>query len=250
MAEWFEDESFWESFYPALFPEESLLAAEEQVDNLLRLTAFRGRDVLDLCCGPGRHAIALARRGYRVTGVDRSPFLLGQARTRAARERVEVEWIQRDMREFVRRDGFDLIVNLCTSFGYFEDQADDLRVLRNVHETLRRDGAFLIDVIGKEYLVRVLQPATSRQLADGGLLVERHEIRDAWTRVRNEWIMIRGDRAHRFTFEHTVYSARELEDRLQEAGFARVALYGDLEGHEYGAAARRLVAVARKAPRT
>ncbi len=90
MAKWFEDESFWESFCPVLFPEEKLQASEEEVERILSLTGFRGRDVLDLCCGPGRHSVTLAKKGFRVTGVDRSPFLLALARTRAARERTSM----------------------------------------------------------------------------------------------------------------------------------------------------------------
>lgn len=245
-TEWFEDESFWESFYPVLFPEEKLQASEDEVERMLNLTGFRGSDVLDLCCGPGRHSVILAKRGFRVTGVDRSPFLLGRARARAAHEHVHVEWIQQDMRDFVRAEAFDLALNMFTSFGFFEDKSDDLRVLRNIRESLRKNGVLLIDVIGKEYLARVLQPTTSRRAADGSLLIERHEIFDDWTRVRNEWILVKDDRARSFTFRHTIYSAQELKERLCEAGFRRVAVYGDLEGNEYGPSARRLVAVAWK----
>ena len=150
------------------------------------------------------------------------------------------------MRDFVRPEGFDLALNLFTSFGFFDDKTDDFRVLRNIYESLRSDGLFLIDVIGKEYLARVLQPTTSRRGADGSLLVERHEVFDDWTRVRNEWILVKGDHARSFTFHHTIYSAQELKDLLRQAGFQRVVAYGDLEGHEYGPDARRLVTIAWK----
>ncbi|MBV9276310.1 MAG: class I SAM-dependent methyltransferase, partial [Verrucomicrobia bacterium] len=67
---------------------------------------------------PGRHSVALARQGFQVTGVDRSPFLLGKAQERAEFEKLSIEWVREDMRAFVRANGFDLVINLFTSFGY------------------------------------------------------------------------------------------------------------------------------------
>jgi SAM-dependent methyltransferase len=241
MPQWFEDDSFWETFYPTMFPPERIDSAWVQVEQVLALTKFDGKDVLDLCCGPGRHSAELAARGYNVTGVDRSEFLLSKARERSS----EVEWVHEDMRTFVRPDSFDLVINMFTSFGYFDDKDDDGRVLRNVCTSLRDGGAVLMEMIGKEYLAKVFAPTVAYTTADGHTFVQRHEIFDDWTRIRNEWILVRGDEARTFTFHHTVYSAQELKDRLGAAGFGNVAVYGDLEGNEYGVDARRLVAVAR-----
>ncbi|MGH7558948.1 MAG: class I SAM-dependent methyltransferase [Gemmatimonadota bacterium] len=113
MAKWFEDESFWETLYPIMFSEERFQSAEDQVENILNLTGFGGRDVLDLCCGPGRHSVLLAKKGFNVTGVDRSAFLLRKARAHADRENVQVEWVEQDMRNFVRPDAFDLVLRAC-----------------------------------------------------------------------------------------------------------------------------------------
>src|SRR5437016_4240692 len=80
--EWFADESIWKDLYPFTFPESAFAVADEQVERILRLTGVGGGKVLDLCCGPGRHAVALAKRGFAVTAVDRTRFLLEHARTR------------------------------------------------------------------------------------------------------------------------------------------------------------------------
>ena len=117
---WFEDDAFWELTYPFLFPEDPLAAAETEVGGLRKLVGAPFERVLDLCCGPGRHSVYLARQGAKVTGVDRSSFLLGKARALAEAEGVKVEWVQEDMRTFARPQAFDLVFNLCTSFGYFE----------------------------------------------------------------------------------------------------------------------------------
>jgi SAM-dependent methyltransferase len=246
MPQWFEDESFWEKLYPFLFPDERFEIADEQVGKLLDLVAFEGHTALDLACGPGRHSTALAKRGLQVTAVDLSPFLLEKARERAGAEKVEVEWVREDMRYFARPDAFDLVINMFTAFGYFDDKGDDLKVLRNIYSSLKKGGSFVIDVIGKEWLAKRFLPTISEELGDGRVLVQRHEIFDDWTRIRNRWTVLEDDRAATFRFHHTVYSGQELKDRLHQAGFGQVRLFGDLDGNEYGPDARRLIAAAWK----
>ena len=246
MTEWFADESFWETLYPLMFPAERFDATPEQTEQVLALTTFSGADVLDLCCGPGRFSTVLASKGFNVTGVDKSAFLLGKAKSRAKDAGVDVEFVHEDMRDFVRPDAYDLVINMFTSFGYFDDKDEDLQVLRNIHESLRADGVLLIDVIGKEYLAKVFQPTVSVTAPDGSVLVQQHEIFDDWSRIRNKWILISGDSARTFDFHHTVYSAQELKDRLYAAGFGKVSVYGGLDGRPYDNHVQRLVAVASK----
>ena len=241
--EWFDDEAFWRDLYPFMFPEARFAGTAEQTDKLLALTRPTGRDVLDLCCGPGRFSVALAQAGFAVTGVDRSPFMLAKARARARQAGVKVEWVRMDMRDFIRQDAYDLIVSMFTSFGYFDDKREDVRVLANLLASLRPGGQCLIDVMGKERLARILQPTTSDELPDGTRLLERHVIFDDWTRVRNEWTLIRRGRAKTYTFHHTVYSGQELRERMEQVGFCSVRLYGNLDGTEYGPEAQRLIAV-------
>ena len=83
--EWFDDDSFWRELYPFMFPEKRIADANEHIAKALALTKPAGKSVLDLCCGPGRCSIALAKRGFRVTGVDRTTYLLNKARARARR---------------------------------------------------------------------------------------------------------------------------------------------------------------------
>lgn len=246
MTEWFEDESFWIETYPFMFSEEKFKAAVEEVDKILQLIDLKGTAILDLCCGPGRYSVELAKRGLAVTGVDRSPFLLDKAKARAKAEGVGIEWIQQDMREFVRSEAYDFVLSMFTSFGYFDNKDDDLRVLYNILSSLKPGGIFLIDVMGKERLARIFQPTTSEKLPDGSLLVQRHEIFDDWTRVRNEWIVMKDGEVQSFKFHHTIYSGQELRDRLEGVGFREVKLFANLDGKEYGLDAQRLIAVGKK----
>ena len=250
MSEWFEDESLWREVYPVLFPEERFRLGEEEVPKVLRLAGFpemTDAAALDLCCGPGRHALPLARRGLRVTAVDRTRFLLDQARERARVAGLTVDFVEADMRDFRRPAAFDLALSLFTSFGYFAARDEDLQVLRNVRASLRLRGVFVMDMAGKEWLARHFEPTRSRTLEDGTLFIDRCRVVDDWTGLENEWILIRDGRARALRLRLTVYSGQELKDRLLQAGFSRVDLYGNLDGAPYDRDATRLVAVARAA---
>ena len=244
--EWFADETIWKDLYPFTFPESTFALADGQVEKILRLTGVGGGTVLDLCCGPGRHAVALAKRGFAVTAVDRTLFLLEDARARAAHANLRVEFVLDDMRRFSRPASFDLIINFFTSFGYFDDPADDLRVLELVRENLRPGGVFVLEMVSKERLARDFQATTSRELPNGQILFERHEIVDDWTRVRNRWTLIRADSTRTFEFTHRIYSGQEMKDLLAKAGLSGAHVYGDLDGSSYGFGAHRLIAVARR----
>jgi SAM-dependent methyltransferase len=244
--EWFENDDFWRDFYPFMFSDERFAATPDDVGRILALTQCSEGSVLDLCCGPGRHSVELARRGFKVTGVDRSPFLLAKAREHAARAGASVELVESDMRNFIRTARFDLACSLFTSFGYFEDEQDDLRVLRNIHQSLKENGILIMEMLGKERLAHVWKDTMCNELADGSLIFQRPQIRDDWTRIRSEWTLVKDGRSRSFTFEHTIYSGRELKDRLLNCGFKQVQLFGDQEGSPYSLDAQRLIAVARK----
>jgi 2-polyprenyl-3-methyl-5-hydroxy-6-metoxy-1,4-benzoquinol methylase len=244
--EWFDNEALWRDTYDFMFPPSRMDAAKDEVDKIIRLTRIKKGAALDLCCGPGRCSIALAKRKFTVTGVDRTKFLLNKARARARAARVKIEFIQKDMRDFVRPDSFDLVLSMYTSFGYFETKDEDLSVLLNIHKSLRRGGAFLIDTISKERIAKIFTPSSVDELPDGSLLVQRRKIVDDWTRTSNEWILVRKGRAKSFKFTHRLYSGQEIRDLMKRAGFKRVKLYGSFDGTPYNNTAERLIAVGRK----
>jgi 2-polyprenyl-3-methyl-5-hydroxy-6-metoxy-1,4-benzoquinol methylase len=148
-----EDEAFWREAAPAIFNEERRKSAASEVDQVVSLASLApGAAVLDLGCGQGRHSLEFARRGYSVTGVDRTGGYIDVARETAVREKLEIEFLHADIREFRREGRFDLAVSMLTSFGYFEEQADERRVLENARASLRPGGWLLIDLMGKEVL--------------------------------------------------------------------------------------------------
>src|ERR1039458_504445 len=159
---------------------------------------------------------------------------------------VEVEWGPDDMRHFERPASFHLACNLFTSFGYFEREEDNLRVLANIRQSLRNGGALVMDMVGKEHLERVGLGPRHTNFADGAVLIQRGHANDDWPRLENDWTLVQAGHSRHYRFEHHLYSGQGLRDRLESCGFADVRLYGDLAGSPYGPEALRLVAVARK----
>jgi SAM-dependent methyltransferase len=246
MTSWHERDDFWETV--PLFEQQRLEAAPQEVDALLPMLGLEpGAAVLDLCCGVGRHSLELARRGYRVTGVDRTAAYLHTARARAAAEALAVEWVQADMREFARPEAFDAAINLFTSFGYFEDPDKDRRVADNLFYSLKPGGTLVIEMMGKEVLARIFLPRDWQELADGTLFLQERQVKRDWTWIENRWILVKDGWQVEYTLGHRLYDGAGLRTLLLDAGFESVALHGDLDGAPYDTNARRLVAVARKA---
>ena len=245
-SEWYANEEFWEWSFSFMFPARRFEQAGEEVDQLVSLSEVRHGRVLDLACGPGRHSVQFAKRGFDVTGVDRSSFLLDHARRNATSAGVDIEWIEQDMLSFVRPSSFDLALSIFTSFGYFERPEDNRAVLENVYSSLKPGGRFVIHVLGKEPLAHKFLPTDFKELEDGRLLIQHREIIDDWTRLRATWLVVQGTGAEHFSFRVWIYSGSELRQMLAHAGFGPVNLYGALDGRAYDLDAQRLVAVATK----
>lgn len=246
-AGWFANEALWEAFYPFLFSPQRLAAGRPESEAIARLAGLQRGRVLDLACGPGRHAIAFCEAGFRVTGVDSSKFLLGKAAEEAARRAASVEWVREDMRTFVREAEFDLVVCMLSSFGYFEDDADNRRVLENICRNLRSGGCFVLDVIGKELLARIFQPASAQSVPGVGTYFTERAWADDFTKLENQWTLVPEKGAvRRYFLRHWVYSAHELALMLRDSGLSDVQFFGGLSGEPYGPAASRLIAVARR----
>ncbi len=244
--EWFEDQWFWEEFKPVLFPEGRLEKTDEQVDRLIDLLGLeRDEKILDLACGVGRHTLELARRGYDVTGLDLSKKYMKEASDRAEKEGLEVEFIQRDMRDFVREDHYDAVINFWSSFGYFEDEEENFQVLKNVHRSLKEDGRFFVDVMGREILHSIFTEKDSSHL-DDGFFVEERTLKHDGDFLESNWILAKDGDVKEHKFKYWLYSKEDIDDMLRRAGFADVSIYGDLECSEYDEDAERLIAVARK----
>jgi len=242
--DWYLDDDFWRNFGSLMFNDDTFARGAREVQQLLALVDGEPQTVLDLGCGPGRHALPLADAGLAVTAVDTSPTLLEQL-TDALGDR-EIEVVEDDMRSFVRAESFDLVVVMWTSFGYFTDEADHARTLDNIRTSLKPGGRLLLDLVGIEYLCRNLEPVHMTEYDDGRMLIERPDLTDHMTRLDNQWMLIDGDRVHYHDCSHRVWSAGEIRRLLDDCGLAVVSFNGDYDGAEYDLGAERLIVVAER----
>ena len=97
---------------------------------------------------------------------------------------------------------------------------------------------------GKEQIAAIYQPSSADTIDGAGILVQQREVLQSWSRLRNRWTVIQDGRATSVEFEHTLYSAREITDLAEKAGFAAVDIFGDLDGGPYGPGAERLIVAA------
>lgn len=236
----FQDDDFWIEFYDFLFSEQRFTQAEELLASSPLLAFPAGARVLDLCCGPGVFATPLAAAGHRVTGVDRSEDLLERARDRAAGSGVEIDYVSADVRDYRPDRPFDVVLNLFTSFGYFDDPADNARALDTMYASLAPGGTLLLDMAGKEQLAgRVTPPKVVRRGDD--LMVQTDTVLDEWARLRSDWVLVRGERVTRAALVWFVYSAVELRQLVRQAGFERIEVFGGFDGRPYDQDAERLI---------
>ena len=189
-----------------------------------------GGELLDVPCGFGRHSLPLAAAGYRVVGVDRSESLLAEARRRAG----DADWpklVRADYRELPFADeSFDAALNLFTSLGYLGDEADT-GVLREIRRVLRPGARLVIETMHRDLMVTIFRDRDWTLLGEGRLLVEQRTFDPAAgvTQTTQTLIDGSGERDSR-TFSVRVYSATELIDMLERAGFADARCYGDVDG--------------------
>jgi len=225
-----------------------LKKATSEVDFLVKtLEISPPAHILDLGCGFGRHAIELALRGYKVTGVDTSAELLAYAKKMAQKKHVSVSWLQQDMRKIDFLAEFDGAICLYTSFGYFESDEEDFKVLRGVSQALRRGSRFVLDVENRDGLLMRYQPRDWWQTESGDFVMEERRF-DPVRGRGNTRILLVGE-GRRITHDLSIrwYSVPELDRMLKSAGLWIRNLYGDLDGSEYGLEASRLVVIAEKA---
>jgi len=244
----------------------------EEVDTLLTLLETHGIEpdtVLDVACGIGRHAVELAGAGVDVHGIDISPQYVESARERAAEAGVDdrASFEVADMRALADRDDtYDLVTNMWTAFGYFEEGTNE-RVAEGLCERVAPDGALVMELVNKEGVMADYWESSAQE-TDGLLYVERREYTPETGRMEQRLTLFRTDGKDGSSGENTVeaggsskeaaydpvgelswdlrlYAPAELRRLLERAGFSEVSLYAGLDGEYLDRESNRLVVVAR-----
>ncbi len=218
--------------------------AERAIELILRAAnAQPGWSFLDLACGNGRHALALARKGFRVVGVDLSANLLDKAREAAARDKLDVEFVRADMRDLEWRGEFDAVLNLFTSFGYFPSEEEDENILRASYRALKPGGWFVLDFFNAGAVTGSLVPRDERRI-DGHTVIQERAIRG--NRVVKRITISANGETRTFTESVRLYRPEDLRALLARAGFTVQREFGDYDGNPLLDSSPRCILFGRK----
>jgi len=151
---WFEN-WFDSKYYHILYKKRNASEAALLIDNILKtFKPKKNTKFLDLGCGSGRHAVYLNQKGFYVDGFDLSKKSLEEAKKK---ENNKLKFYQKDMREFTINEQYDFVLNLFTSFGYFEDDNDNKNVFKNISTSLKTNGHLIIDFFNPEKVINQLE---------------------------------------------------------------------------------------------
>jgi SAM-dependent methyltransferase len=231
--EWFGEE------YLELYSHRDESEAEEHADFVERHLGGRPRAVLDLACGAGRHTAALRRRGYRTLGLDLSLTLLARAQG--------LPRVAGDMRRLpFTAESFDWVLNFFTSFGYFEGERENFRVLEEVVRILTPGGWFLIDLMNPGPALANLKPREGQELDGRRTEIERWY--DAGRQRINKRIVVSapGEPPRAFLESVRLYQPEEVTVGLRWAGLEVAGLFGNFQGDSYKRDSERLILITTK----
>lgn len=237
---WFEV-WFDSPYYHLLYQHRSESEAQGFISNLAEvLDLKKGARILDMGCGAGRHSILLNKLGFDVTGID-----LSAANIEKASESKEpgLQFVQQDMRYPLPGQSFDAIFNLFTSFGYFDNPEENMRVLKSAHQMLVPNGIFVLDFLNAKRAIEDLIPEETTILEGTRFDVSRAIENGIITKK------ISVDNNPDLQFEERVqaFSKSELEEMLRHAGFEPQKTFGSYDMTPFNIEhADRLIIIAQK----
>jgi cyclopropane fatty-acyl-phospholipid synthase-like methyltransferase len=223
---WWNDffSGHWLKLQTRLFTNEQTL---KQVDFAVKtLNVPVGSRILDIPCGNGRHSIALAKQGFRVTGIDITKHFIREAEAAAKKENLHVEFLNKDMRNISYSGRFDAALCLWGSFGFFDD-AQNFAFLKKIYRALVKKGKFLLDVPVMETVLPAFIADHTDEI-DGITVVERREFDCLLSRMNSEWTLTMHGQAQKIKSSMRIYTCKELVSLCMEAGFSEVQTYGTL----------------------
>ena len=222
-TEWFES-WFESSLYDLMYKHRNDEEASAFLTKLLgTLNPSKDASFLDLACGTGRHSRFIHQQGYSVTGIDLSQRKIEMALKHSVEN---LEFFIQDMRKPFRINYFDYVFNLFTSFGYFDDVRDNIRVIKSVKSALKKNGVFVIDYLNGTYTQNTLIEQEQKVFGDWQVSINRTIENNRLTKAMH-WTS--GELERHYSEKVTLFSREEIERMLTDQGFTMLNVYGDYE---------------------
>ena len=218
---WFET-WFDSPYYHILYQNRNEDEAKLFIDHLMSaLDPLDGQTFLDLACGKGRHAHYISEKGFETMGVDLSKNSIEFAKQF---ETNQLQFAVHDMREVIANKQFDFILNLFTSFGYFDDIADNLKMLSSIHEMLTDKGIFVLDFFNSYKVVSNMVESETKALSDIVFHLSKNLVHKKIVKSINF-----ADKGKQYHFEEqvNVFSDKEILQMLDDKGFEVKHIFGD-----------------------
>jgi len=206
--------------------------------------------VLDVACGMGRHSRTVARRGYRVIGVDLSMTMLERAASSTEdASGMAPLFVRADKRAlpFPADPGrADMVLNLFTSFGYFLDDEENRSAFHQMAGALRPGGLMVVDFLNRDQLIGGLVPE-DEEWREGLRITQNRRITEDGLRIEKRVTLSYADDRQESLFESVrLYSPEQLEELARSAGLQVERCWGDYSGAPHGPHSSRFILFARR----
>jgi SAM-dependent methyltransferase len=241
MKDWFE-KWFDSPYYHVLYKHRNEQEAGLFLTRLIsELHLAKGASILDLACGKGRHCIFLNKKGFDVTGIDISAQSIEAARKS---ENDTLTFFLHDMRKPFRINYFDCVLNLFTSFGYFEDTKDNEQVVNSAQQGLKRGGYFVIDFMNSSKVLHELVKEETKRIDELVFHIKRYEKNG---NIYKEIVVEDQGTEHCFMERVQALKRIDLEGYMKHFGLNVLHLWGNYEGARFDEEhSDRLIIIAQK----
>ena len=227
MKEWFRD-WFSSEEYLQVYQHRDEDDAKSLSDLILaNVNLEKNALILDAACGAGRHLINLSALGYRTIGFDLSLNLLKKARGEARAKSIDLNLFCSDIRRVGLKPGFDLVLNLFTSFGYFESDSENFKFIATAYRLLKPGGIYILDFLNIGHLKDNLLPESQRRIGKK-TVVEKRRIENG--RVIKEILIKENGKESKFKESVKLYSREVITGAFTGAGFHFLKIFGDYNG--------------------
>ncbi len=241
MMHWFEN-WFDSKYYHTLYNNRDENEAKLFIDNIINFLQIKDAiNIIDIACGKGRHAKYLNSLGHKVVGIDLSKKSINHAKSLS---KEDLKFAVHDMRKTFKEKGFDLALNLFTSFGYFKNESDDKNTIVAMNQNLKNHGILVIDFMNVNKVIRNIVKEECKIINGITFKINREILKNRI--VKNILVLDKGNKYH-FKESVRLLDHSLLSTLLKENGFTILKEFGNYKLDDYSSKdSDRLIFIAKK----